>query len=467
MEFDMRILLVDDEQSIRKGIEAFLISENHNVTCCENGNDALEVCKKDFFDLIISDNMMPELTGLELLNKLIESKITTPFILITAYATVEDAVKAMKLGAEDYLTKPLNLEELKLKIEKVKNKKKLIEENIELKEKLKEIEFPDLIGESKVLTNIKKKIIKVAADPDISVMIYGESGTGKELVARNIHFKSTRSEKPFLAINCAALSDELLESELFGHVKGAFTNAYKDKEGLFQSADTGTLFLDEVSEMSPRLQAKLLRILQEKNFQPVGSTETVSVDIRIIGASNKDLKKLIREEKFREDLYYRLNVIEIRLPALSERSDDIPLLINHFLQRENIRTLKRISLSAASMDILEKYPWKGNVRELENFIKMICVTSEKEIIEPSDLPENIFSEALLTSMKWKNLWQQNDFQIALSSAVENFEREYLTYHIKKNEGNISKTAEAIGLSRVSLHKKIGQYKLNTNDLSEL
>ena len=459
----MRILLVDDEQSIRRGIETFLKSENNIVKSYDNAKEAFEICKKEVFDLIISDMMMPELTGLEFLNKLIENKITTPFILITAYATVEDAVKAMKLGAEDYLTKPLNLEELKLKIDKIKNKKILIEENRKLKEKLNKIEFPDIIGESKVMHVLKNRIIKVASDPDITVMIYGDSGTGKELVARNVHFKSTRFDKPFLAINCAALSDELLESELFGHVKGAFTNAYKDKEGLFQSADKGTLFLDEVSEMSPRLQAKLLRVLQEKSFQLVGSTEIIKVDVRIIGASNKNLKELITKEKFREDLYYRLNVVEICVPALSERIEDIPLLINHFLQRENLRTKKGISFSSASMDILQKYPWKGNVRELENFIMMICVTSEKAIIEPTNLPENVVSETLINSMKWKSIWQQSDFQSALNNAIENFEKEYLSYHIKKNDGNISKTAESIGLSRVSLYKKIGQYKLNTNN----
>jgi DNA-binding NtrC family response regulator len=459
----MKILLVDDEQSIRKGIETFLQSEKYTVTSCQNGMEAFERCKKEVFDLIISDMMMPELNGLEFLDRLIANKNTSPFIIITAYATVEDAVKAMKLGAEDYLTKPLNLEELKLKIDKIKNKKILVEEIKKLKDRLNKIEFPDLIGESKVMLDLKNRIAKVAADPEITVMIYGESGTGKELVARNIHFKSSRFDKPFLAINCAALSEELMESELFGHVKGAFTNAYKDKEGLFQCADQGTLFLDEVSEMSPRLQAKLLRVLQEKCFQPVGSTEIKKVDVRIIGASNKNLKELVANEKFREDLYYRLNVVEICTPALQERIDDIPLLVNHFLQRENLRTKKRISFSPASIEVLQKYPWKGNVRELENFIMMICVTSEKDFIEPTGLPENIFSQTLITAIKLKSLVQQSDFQSTLNSAIKNFEKEYLLYHLKKNNGNISKTAESISLSRVSLHKKIGQYKLNANN----
>ncbi|MCX6151443.1 MAG: sigma-54 dependent transcriptional regulator [Ignavibacteriales bacterium] len=459
----MKILLVDDDRSIRKGIETFLISENHVVSCYENGKDALEKCKQEKFDLIVSDMMMPEMTGLDFLINLKNESDETPFILITAYASIEDAVTAMKIGAEDYLTKPLNLLELKLKIDKIKSKRILVEENIELKEKLKKMEFPDLIGNSKTMIDVKNKIIKIAADPDVSVMIYGESGTGKEIVARNIHYKSKRVDKPFMAINCAALSDEILESELFGHVKGSFTNAIKDKIGLFQAADKGTLFLDEVSQMSPRLQAKLLRVLQERNFQQVGSTQTISVDVRIIGASNKDLKKLIEEEKFREDLYYRLNVIEICLPTLSERSDDIPLLINHFLQKENIRMQKQIFFSPESVELLQKYSWKGNVRELENFIRMMFVTTEKQTIEPTDLPESIFSEVLISSLKWKNLWRQNNFQTALNSAIENFEREFLTYHIKNNCGNISKTAEAIGLSRVSLHKKISQYKLISDE----
>jgi transcriptional regulator with PAS, ATPase and Fis domain len=290
-------------------------------------------------------------------------------------------------------------------------------------------------------------------------MIYGESGTGKELVAQNIHYMSNRRNKPFVAINCASLSDELLESELFGHVKGAFTNALKDKPGLFLIANNGSLFLDEVSEMSPRLQAKLLRVLQEKHFQPVGSVDIINIDVRILGASNQNLKMLIEENKFREDLYYRLNVVEINLPKLEDRKEDIPLLINHFIEKEFERTKKRIILSPEVMEILINHNWRGNIRELENFIKMLAVISEHKLIQITDLPESFFVNMIANSMKRKELWEKYDFQCALNSAVENFEKEFLRYHIEKNNGNISKTAEAIGLSRVSLYKKINQYNL--------
>jgi len=459
----MKILLVDDDDTIRNGIQTFLINEKHSVKSFNSAVQALDIAVKENFGLIITDIMMPVMTGLQFLKELKKNSIETPVILVTAYASVEDAVKAMKIGAEDYLTKPLNLEELRLKIDKIKSKSDLIEENKFLKDRINKLEFQDIIGDSKIITELKNKLSKIAADPDISVMIYGESGTGKELVARNIHYKSNRRDKPFIAVNCAALSEELLESELFGHVKGAFTNAIKDKPGLFFIANHGSLFLDEVSEMSPRLQAKLLRVLQEKQFQPVGSIETVEVDVRILGASNKDLKKLITENKFREDLYYRLNVIDIYLPRLVDRKEDIPLLVKHFIEKEFERTKKRVALSSEVMEIIVNHPWKGNIRELENFIKMIVVTTENEAVQLIDLPETFFANAIISVMSWKSLWEKYDFQSALNSATENFEKEFLKYHIEKNNGNISRTAEAIKLSRVSLYKKINQYKLHSDE----
>ncbi len=455
----MRILLVDDDDIIRNGIQTFLMNNRYYVKSINNASKALEFTGNESFDLIITDIMMPVMNGIEFLKELRKNSILTPVILITAYASVEDAVKAMKIGAEDYLTKPLNLEELRLKIDKIKNKCDLIEENKFLKDKINKLEFREIIGESKLINEVKNKILKVAADPDVSVMIYGESGTGKELVAQNIHYMSNRRNKPFIAINCASLNEELLESELFGHVKGAFTNALKDKPGLFLIANNGSLFLDEVSEMSPRLQAKLLRVLQEKQFQPVGSVDIINIDVRILGASNQNLKKLIEENKFREDLFYRLNVVEISLPKLEERKEDIPLLINHFIEKEFERTKKRITLAPEVTEILINHSWRGNIRELENFIKMLAVITENKMIQITDLPESFFVNIIANSGKQKELWEKYDFQNALNSAVENFEKEFLKYHIEKNNGNISKTAEAIGLSRVSLYKKINQYNL--------
>lgn len=455
----MRILLVDDDDIIRNGIQTFLTNDRHYVKSINNALNALEFTGKESFDLIITDIMMPVMNGIEFLKELRKNSVLTPVILITAYASVEDAVKAMKIGAEDYLTKPLNLEELRLKIDKIKNKCDLIEENKFLKDKINKLEFREIIGESKLINEVKNKILKVAADPDVSVMIYGESGTGKELVAQNIHYMSNRRHKPFIAINCASLSEELLESELFGHVKGAFTNALKDKPGLFLIANNGSLFLDEVSEMSPRLQAKLLRVLQEKKFQPVGSVETINIDVRILGASNQNLMRLIEENKFREDLYYRLNVVEISLPKLEDRMEDIPLLINHFIEKEFERTKKRITLDPEVTEILINHSWRGNIRELENFIKMLAVITENKMVQITDLPESFFVNKISNSIKQKKLWEKYGFQNALNSAVENFEKEFLRYHLEKNNGNISKTAEVIGLSRVSLYKKINQYNL--------
>ena len=453
----MKILVVDDEVILRKGIVTFLKNQSYEIEEALNGKEALQKLGKEEFDLIISDVQMPELNGIELLKELRNRNIVIPFIIITAFAKVEDAVLCMKLGANDYLTKPINLEELKIKISKIEKQKELERENTELKRRLDEINMPAIIGESRVISDMKNMIRKVAADSNVSVMIYGENGTGKELVARNVHGFSERGKHPFVAINCAAVPDELLESELFGYVKGAFTGAAKDKIGYFELANEGTIFLDEVSEMSPAMQAKLLRVLQDHHIQPLGSTQAIHVDIRVIGASNKKLDKLVKQNKFREDLYYRLNVVEINVPALRNRVDDIPLLINYFLsQKEKGR---RIIFSKEALNVLEKYAWPGNIRELENLIKMLMVTTELPVIEISDLPEKVLTGTDYSSKKWMEFYKVSNYQTALHNAIANFEKEYLLYHIKMNKSNISKTAEAINLSRVSLYKKINEHNL--------
>lgn len=455
----MRILLAEDEQHIRKGIEIFLTNEGHIVTASEDGSRALEEFGSQQFDLIISDMMMPNMTGLDLLAKIKEQTDNTPFIMITAFASIENAVEAMKNGADDYLTKPLNLEELRIKIRKIAEKKNLLSENIKLKWKLNNLEFPEIIGTSSAIRKVKEMILKIAADPDVPVMIYGESGTGKELAARNIHSKSDRAGCPFVAINCAALPDDLLESELFGYVKGAFTGAMKDKMGLFESANCGSLFLDEVSEMSPRLQAKLLRVLQDHKVQPLGSTQCIETNIRVIGASNVNLQELVKDGKFREDLFYRMNVIELTLPSLKERVEDIPLLLNHFLEMFQSKSNKQIRFSNRAVEAMMHYDYPGNIRELENIIRRILLTSEKELISIEDLPAIFAGEVNLNFLQTGSEWDDVSFQPALNNAVEIFEKEYLNYHLKKNNGNITKTADSIGLSRVSLHKKIKQYEL--------
>ena len=454
----MKILIADDDEIIRKGIEVFLKSENHETTSVSDGKGALEFSEKKNYDLIISDMQMPRMSGMELLKALRGKGTATPVIIVTAFATIEEAVEAMKIGANDYLTKPLNLEELRLKINKIEKVNELKRENAKLKEKLRRIEFPEIIGESRAIKETKKLISKISANDDIPVMIYGKSGTGKELAAKAVHSASARNGKQFVAVNCAAMPDELLESELFGYVKGAFTGAERNRDGLFKAADGGTLFLDEVGEMSPRLQAKLLRVLQDFVIQPLGSTEVFRVNIRVAGANNVHLKKLAEEKKFREDLYYRMNVAEITVPSLSERPEDIPLLIAYFLSA-SVKN-EKIVFSQKALATLADYAWPGNIRELENFVKTITLFAENELIDVEDLPEHIVNATVAEKHEWDDIFRKSDFQEVQKSAMENFERKFLEYHLKKNDGNVSKTANAIGLSRVSLHKKIKEYELD-------
>ncbi len=453
----MKILITDDDANLRRGIVAFLQKEGYEIISAGDGKSALDAAQQTRFDLIISDVQMPGLNGLELLDNLRKQNIQTPFIVITAFATVEDAVKAMQMGADDYVTKPLNLQELKMKIDKIQRSLQLQDENKKLKDKLRRIEYPEIVGVSKAIYEVRAMIQKVAADKDVSVMIYGASGTGKEVVAKNVHLNSARRDNPFVAINCAALPDELLESELFGYEKGAFTGAVNTKEGLFQTADGGTLFLDEVGEMSQRLQAKLLRVLEDYTIQPLGSTKQKKIDVRVIGASNKKLIDLVKANCFREDLYYRLHVVEINLPLLKERREDIPLLINHFLQDEG--GSKLITFSAKAVSLLQHYSWPGNVRELQNMVRMLQVIYPAQEITDEIIPDVIIRDVDTMQHDWGELFDNNDFQSAQKQAIEIFERKFLEFHLRKNDGNITKTAENINLSRVSLYKKIKQYDL--------
>lgn len=453
----MKILLADDDETIRRGIEVFLTNLHHSVLSATNGKEALSVSERENFDLIISDVQMPELSGIELLNALRKNENPVPVIIITAFATIEDAVMAMKMGASDYLTKPPNLEELQLKIGKIEKELKLKRENAELKERLRRIDSPEIIGESAAIAEVKKMIGKVALRDDVPVMIYGASGTGKELAAKAIHNSGERKDKPFVEVNCAAMPDELLESELFGYVKGAFTGAVKDKDGLLKAADGGTLFLDEVGEMSPRLQAKLLRVLQDFKIQPLGTTKSFHVDIRIIGANNIRLQDLVANNKFREDLFYRINVAEITLPPLADRKEDIPLLLEHFISSPRIK--KKIRFTKEALDVLVNYNWRGNVRELENFVKSISVFAEKNRIDKIDLPGHILNESYAFKHEWNYLFANKNFQEAQKKVLRDFEINFLKFHLKRHNGNISRTAEAIGLSRASLHKKINEYGL--------
>jgi len=450
----MKILVIDDDESLHRGICNFLNSNKFNTDTASNGIEGTKLLQNYKYDLILSDLQMPEMSGLELIDYLIKNKITIPIIIMTAFSSIESAVEAMKKGAEDYLTKPINLNELFIKIKKVAKAQVLIKENYDLKKKITQYELPEIIGESELIKELKEMLKRISTDSSVPVYIYGRSGTGKELVARNIHFMSERKNKPFTPINCATLSDDLMESELFGYVKGAFTGALQNKSGLLESTTGGTVFLDEISEMSPRVQAKLLRVIQDGIVQPIGSNEMKPVDVRFISASNQKLSQLVEEKKFREDLFYRLNVIEVEVPSLSARKNDIPFLINYFLVKYNKHDL---IFTEEAIGILLNYDWPGNIRELENLIRMLLVTNDNSSITKNQLPHKLFHITKIATEETNFIYE--DYKTALNHSVNNFDKSFLEYHLRKNNFNITKTSESIGLSRVSLHKKIQEYSI--------
>ncbi|MDZ7722599.1 MAG: sigma-54 dependent transcriptional regulator [candidate division KSB1 bacterium] len=454
----MHILIAEDDTAIRKGIAVFMKHKNYDVTSTADGQEAFNRCRKNPPDVIISDLKMPGMTGIDLLDKLAEKELHIPVIIITSYATVKNAVEAIKRGAEDYLTKPLDLEELHLKIKRIQRKINLEAENRNLRASLKRHENPDMIGHSRVMQQLQQLILHIARDPDIPVMIYGESGTGKELAARAVHNNSSRAGSPFIAVNCAALPDNLLESELFGYCRGAFTGAMADKPGFFQTAGSGTLFLDEVSEMSAHMQAKLLRVLQEHVIYPLGSSSEVPVQARVIGASNRDLTEMLHQKTFREDLYYRMNVMEITVPPLRSRKEDIPVLLEFFIKRYK-RSLPAFNLTADAMNELQSYHWPGNIRELENLTRRLLLLCSGSKVSSLDLP---FSVKTHHHNDWNEFLQRPNIKTALQEITDKFEQRYLYFHLQKHGGNISKTAEEIGLSRVALHQKIKRYKITVN-----
>ncbi len=451
----MKILVVDDDKCLNDGICSFLTSNKIIANSSFNGEEGFEQFKKIKYDLVLTDLQMPKIDGLKLLEQIQNENKDFPVIVMTAFASIENAVEAMKRGAEDYLTKPINLSELLIKIEKIQKSNSLIIENNELKEKIRKLEMPEIIGESEPILELKELLRRIRNDSDIPISIYGRSGTGKELVARNIHYMSARHKHQFVPINCATLSEELLESELFGYVKGAFTGALQNKAGLIMDSNGGTIFLDEVSELSPRVQSKFLRVLQDSVIQPVGSSKSFKADVRFICASNEKLSDLVEQKKFREDLFYRLNVIEIEVPTLAARRKDIPFLIAHFFQKYNNN---KFQFSKDAIEAILRYNWPGNIRELENLIRMMFITRGKEIVEMSDLPSKITKQ-----FKGIDVQQENfdiEFKYGITNTVVKFEKSYLNFHLKKNDFNITKTAEAINLSRISLHKKIKEYGLD-------
>jgi two-component system NtrC family response regulator len=389
------ILIVDDEKNYLLVLEALLVDAGYEVITSDNTIEALEITMSHDLDLVITDMRMPGSDGMEFLAQLRSRQPDPPVIMMTAYATVEKAVEAMKRGAFDYITKPFKNEELILTIRKAIEMHRLKQENLLLSRELQErFQFGNIVGKSKIMRQVYEIIEKVA-QTRASVLITGESGTGKELIARAIHFDSPRRDKPFISVNCSALSETLLESELFGHERGAFTGAVTQRKGRFELAHGGTLFLDEVGDMSPALQVKLLRVLQEMKFERVGGTKTLQVDARLVTASNRELHREVELGRFREDLYYRLKVVHIKVPPLRERRDDIPLLVHHFLEKAaKANAIPVKSVSHEALKYLYQYDWIGNVRELENVIERAVILCDGDDVRPQDLPEELFQQRL-------------------------------------------------------------------------
>ncbi|MDP8244130.1 MAG: sigma-54 dependent transcriptional regulator [Candidatus Hinthialibacter antarcticus] len=450
------ILIADDEINSREGLQKAILEEGRRVDLAADGVEALELIEKRDYDVLISDIRMPNMGGMELLEKTKAASPNTDVIMLTAYGSIEMAVRAMRLGAYNYLTKPVNLDELDVMLEQVLKKRRIEQENEYHRESSKsQPGAGGIIGQSKPIQDLMETIEQVAPSK-ATVLITGETGSGKELVARAIHDLSPRKDRLFVPIHCAALSENLLESELFGHERGAFTGAVKQRKGRFEVADGGTLFLDEISEISPAIQVKLLRVLQEKQFERVGGSETISVDIRIIAATNRSLQELVEKSEFREDLFYRLKVITIDTPSLRERQDDIPLLVNTFVQRyaqENERGA--IKIDKAAMERLKRYAWPGNVRELQGVIESMVLLTRGEVIEVKNVPREIRGD-------------DDDDAPALQSidadaTLSDVEKQVILDALKRHDGNRTKTAEALGIGRRTLIRKLHEYGAEKDD----
>ena len=446
------ILIVDDEQSIRESLAGILQDEGFSPYSVESGDAAIEKVCEEKPDLILLDIWMPGMDGMEALTRIRDIYPDQLVVMMSGHGTIETAVKATKLGAYDFIEKPLSIEKVLLCIQNAVKVGQLVEENKELKARIgKEHE---MIGNSKPIKELKQQI-KIAAPTSGWILITGENGTGKELVARSIHYNSRRHAKPFVEVNCAAIPEELIESELFGHEKGSFTGATTQRRGKFDQAHQGTLFLDEIGDMSLKTQAKVLRILQEHKFERVGGNKTIEVDVRVIAATNKDLEKEIANGNFREDLYYRLNVIPFHVPPLRERKSDIAQLSTHFLEyfcSKESRETKRLDDEA--MQAITRYPWPGTVRELKNLIERLVIMSPGNMITINQLPQAICSKQAAVS---KDLSSTSLMSNTFRTAKEEFEKEFLVQKLEENDWNVSRTAEAIEIERSNLHRKIKAY----------
>ena len=445
-----KVLIVDDQQSILDVLSIMLKREGYEVLTALSGEEAIEVVRNDSIDLAITDLKMVPVDGIGVLEEIKKIDSEVAVIVMTAYASIQTAIDAMKKGAFEYVIKPFKMDELRLLIQRALEQRSIIQENRSLKQQIQQkYTFDQLIGSSKQMQDLFSLIRKVAPT-DSTVLVYGESGTGKELVARALHYNSKRRDRAFEPINCAALPEPLLESELFGHVKGAFTGAYVDKQGLFVAADKGTIFLDEVSAMSTAMQSKLLRVLQEREVKRVGDTRQRKVDVRVVAATNEDLKESVKKGTFREDLYYRLSVIPIEIVPLRQKKEDVPLLVKHFLDQQNKKTGRNRRINPDALDILVGYDWPGNIRELENVVERACTLCEGDVILPGDLPPSLLNGSD----------SPGRVDHSLRSVLRDSERRHIRNVLKKAEGEKKKAAEILGISIPSLYRKLDQLGIN-------
>lgn len=445
------IMIVDDEDIVRTSLSSWLLEDGYEVITVESGKKALEAFKKSNCDLMLVDLKMPEMDGLELMKEVKKLIPDLPIIIMTAYATVDTAVKAIKEGAYDYIMKPFDPEEISITIKKIIRQQILEQENIYLKKELaKQFQFHQLYSKNKKMQEIFE-LVKTVAKTDVTVLIHGETGTGKELIARAIHAESLRKDKPFIPVSCASLTETLLESELFGHEKGAFTGASSMVKGKFEMADKGTIFLDEIGDISPKLQMDLLRVLEAKEIVRIGSSVPISVDVRVIAATNRDLKKGIENGTFREDLYYRLNVITIDIPPLRDRPEDIPLLVERLIERVNIETGKSVKkVSEDAMSLLIQYKWPGNIRELKNVIERSVVLAKDNIITINEIGPCV-ERAIREADKPKDL------------TLESIEKHHIYKVLRDHNWNITLSAQLLGIDRTTLYNKIKKYNIQQDD----
>jgi DNA-binding NtrC family response regulator len=448
-----KVLLIDDEPILLVTVSDALAKAGYTVEIAENGQKGLMMFQEGSFDIVLLDMVMPDISGMDILREIKGLYPQTIVVMITAHGTIEKAVEAMKLGAHDFIAKPFSLDELILKLQNISSFQCLKEENIYLRQQLeKKYHFGNLIGKSDKMQEIYERI-QIVSETDATVLIQGESGTGKELVANAIHYNSRRKNGPFIKVSCAALSKTILESELFGHERGAFSGAVQRKAGRFELADQGTLFLDEIGDISPTVQVKLLRVLQEREFERVGGSKTIRVDVRVISATKYDMDE-IKTKRLREDLYYRLNTIRIQLPLLRERREDIPLLAKFFLNEFRGRTSKSIlGFTEGALDLLEQYEWPGNIRELRNVVERAVAFCRTEKIQIADLPQEI------REIRLKKKLIQHEIE-TLNDVLKAVEKEYLQKILRITQGRKAKAADLLGISRKTLWEKIKEHQLS-------